>query len=152
MLDCRVQDDGPEPVRWDRCALRGWANGHFLTSAFRGREQDLLEPAALAAPIWGGKDEVRTVDRVFCLSKEEVELLLHNDDWRIAESTAYARSNGANNGERGACFWWLRTTAAKGAVCAVSTQGRPVTNKGPASALTQVGVRPAIWLKLDTLP
>lgn len=151
VLDGRTQDDGPEPVRWDCCALRGWMNGYFLTHAFRAAEQELLEPAALSAPLWGGEDEVRTVDRVFCLSKEEVELLLHNDDWRIAESTAFARAAGVNGGKAGACYWWLRTTAPKGRVSAVSEKGIPVSNKNPASTLTEVGVRPAIWLKLDAL-
>lgn len=150
-LDGRTVDDGTDPVQWDHCALRSWLNGDFLHRAFRAREQELLEAAALAAPIWNGKDEVRTVDRVFCLSKEETELLLHDDKWRITLPTDYARSRGVNDGKAGACYWWLRTTAAKGAVCAISDSGNPVSSRKPAAEQTDVGVRPAIWLKLDAL-
>ena len=146
-LDCVPQHTGADGADWDACTLRTWLNGEFLERAFLPGEQALLEPAALSTPIWGGKDALRTLDRVFCLAKEEVELLLHDDAVRTASPTEYAHSRGAKTAD-GHCFWWLRTTNLRSMPCAVSPEGSLMSSRQFAHEHDDVGVRPAILLRL----
>ena len=148
-LDCVLQNTGADGADWDACTLRTWLNGTFLEQAFRPHEQALLEPAALSTPIWGGKDALRTLDRVFCLAKEEVELLLHDDAVRTASPTEYALARGvyaAGEGKR--CRWWLRTTNRRHMPCAISPDGTPQSSSASAAEHDDVAVRPAILLRL----
>ena len=148
-LDCVPQHTGDNGADWDACTLRTWLNGEFLERAFLPGEQALLEPAALSTPIWGGKDALRTLDRVFCLAKEEVELLLHDDAVRTASPTEYALGRGARAaGREKHCRWWMRTTNRRQMPCAISPDGTPQSSSTYASEHDDVAVRPAILLRL----
>lgn len=148
-LDCVLQHDGAGGAAWGSCSLRAWLNDGFLERAFRPDEQALLEPAALSTPIWGGDNALRTLDRVFCLAKEEVELLLHDDQLRAVSPSEYARSRGAKmSGSAQHCYWWLRTTNKRRMPCAVSSDGELVSSRQFAAAHGDVAVRPAILLRL----
>lgn len=148
-LDCVPQHAGTGGADWDTCTLRTWLNGEFLERAFLPGERALLEPAALSTPIWGGKDALRTLDRVFCLAKEEVELLLHDDALRTASPTEYALGRGVcAAGREKRCRWWLRTTNTRQMPCAISPDGTPQSSSTYASEHDDVAVRPAILLRL----
>ena len=148
-LDCVTQHEEDGGADWDACTLRTWLNGAFLERAFLPDEQALLEPAALSTPIWGGKNALRTLDRVFCLAKEEVELLLHDDQLRSAKPTEYAIGRGVNTAGKGKhCYWWMRTTNKRQMPCAISPDGTPQSSNTHASEHADVAVRPAILLRL----
>ena len=112
-LDCQPYHNVDEKVTWETCSLRQWMNNDFLNAAFTEAEQKSIPQVTLKTNdnryynnCPGGND---TVDRVFCLSMDEVETLFGDFNayyeyylWGykkalICSPTPYARSRGAHN-------------------------------------------------------
>lgn len=127
---------------WSYSSLRNWLNNTFVKSAFYENEADqLLE-------TWN--DEAGTEpDRIFILSKEEVENYFPSEFARVAEPTQYA----ARMAERVSYMdhpleWWLRGDAgqiSKTCTSVVDIEGKIVENISMGNSKM---VRPAIWVKI----
>ena len=148
-----------EETVWSDCDLRSWLNSEFLMRAFDTGEQDLLLEKGyeteenLHYETDGG--EPSEDDRVFILSHQEVLDYFDGREDRIACASKWA----AERDEEGmadayvsevsdGCFWWLRTPGEtqEDAEC-IGAEGS-ILFSGYAVTQMDVGVRPAIWVKI----
>lgn len=121
-------------ITWENCTLRKWLNNDFLSGYFTPAEQSKILPCILNNDNnlqYNTPGGVPTTDKVFLLSINEANTLFANNR---------ARANGS--------WWWLRSpgydpnyAAYVSALGKVDTDGRGVCDGG---------VRPALWLNLDS--
>ena len=145
-LTCYVIDNSTfnhtmwEASTWEKCDLRQNLNGQFFAQTFSDAEKELILETELTT---AGK---KTTDKVFLLSREEVESCFISEIDRATNATAYAISRGAYRmGDEGFSRWWLRSLYDKHRVDVVDEKGVI----GPNYPFNGGGsVRPAIWISL----
>lgn len=140
-------------VTWETSIQRAWMNGEFLEKAFTAEEKALILDTKVTTAgcekcgTCGGAD---TTDKVFALSKEEIEKYFPEKDARRAATTPYALTKGMYQcDENGSCVWWTRSIGCQqfAALRVNVTGGFSGTiyddNKAHRAA------RPAMWIKVD---
>jgi len=143
-------------ITWEFCSLRQWLNNDFYNYAFNYEEKECIVETVLSNtnnPYYGTYGGNSTVDKVFCLSVDEVLRYLPNDIDRCAEATPHAINNGAysrpnNDTFNGNCWWWLRTPGADSTRAADSNSVGDICGDGLVD-YTQGAVRPAIVISLN---
>lgn len=177
-LDFQFYNLTGKDVIWETSTIRSWLNGYdgecnvenkdysnqnFINCAFSGEEQTAIITKEIENEDYWHNKQNNTADKVFLLSREEVQsdkavsygfgndLDVH-DEARRAQATIYAFAMGAcvsNNGTFTSSDWWLRTTGdTKQNVAAVSIVGN-IADRGIATYLSNVSVRPALYLDLS---
>lgn len=74
-------NDSLSPVTWETCSLRKWLNGPYLNDFFTKEEKEYIVPVRLANsnnPYYGTIGGNETVDKVFCLSIDEMKYYCEN--------------------------------------------------------------------------
>ncbi len=146
-------------VTWETSTLRSWLNGYdgsknamntdyttdnFIHSAFSESELQMVEETTMESECNG------TVDKVFLLSRSQVETLIPNAADRVSKATPYATTtkggNGTACGEERCTWWWLCSPGE------AHSSGHEVdASSGAVNTWPFVNepdyVRPAIWLK-----
>lgn len=139
-------------ITWEECNIRKWLNNDFFKMAFLDEEQQRIIVSVLSNddnPKYRTMGGIRTEDRVFCLSIQEVEQYFTRNRERKCKPTSFAHNNGVYANDRnGCCYWWLRSPGRNqnSGACvhvdgSISLRGRNVTCNGRA-------VRPVLWVKL----
>ena len=153
-LDCQQYNTSYTDVTWERCSLRTWMNGTFLSSAFTNAEQAYIPTVTVTAdknPKYSTSAGINTQDQVFLLSITEVEKYFSSDSARQCEATAYAKSQGAYTGSsNGNCWWWLRSPGYYGNYAAYVKTGGSVHCTGDDVRNDTHCVRPALWINLES--
>ncbi|MBQ7502157.1 hypothetical protein IJT93_05505 [bacterium] len=114
-LDCRPYHSLTVNPGWEASELRRWLNGDFLQEAFTSEELERLLPA--------GHSGAEPQERVFILSKDELDRYLPAISERRCQITAYAFSRGGYCDDQGDCCWWLRTDPKEADKCSVISYG-----------------------------
>jgi hypothetical protein len=143
---------------WADCSLRRWLNHEFLEELppdFAGR----IRPVAVTTPdnpVWGTAGGPDTTDRVFLLSiQEAVQYLAGNPKVKWKDYKNYDRwfqHDGlvARYGRDNRAWWWLRSPGNDPDLAAyVYTDGH-LNGYGDFVAAAGGGVRPALWLNLES--
>ena len=112
-LDVLQYHEKKEAVTWETSDLRAWLNREFLNTAFNSEEQASILLSEVDNSVGnkifetdGGND---TEDRVYLLSREELETYFPTEGERLCEATAKARRSAL----LGYCDWWLRSPGYK---------------------------------------
>lgn len=160
VIDCKEYHSANTDITWENCDLRDWLNHEFFRTAFSEKQQEQIMETEVKNSdnewydTYGGND---TCDRVFLLSIEEVGKYTGSDQEREAIATKYVQEQGvwSDDGDETA-YWWLRTPGygTNSVVFVynrgdVNTYGGGVTDYGYYTLSRTVGVRPALWVKLD---
>jgi tetratricopeptide (TPR) repeat protein len=138
-LDCQPFNDENVEASWEASAIRLWLEDVFLTQAFTDVEQELIVPVE------------ETNGRVFLLSQEEATEIFSEAEGRKLTGTEYARANGAKflgftTLVIGETDWWLRSAGEKANEAVyIDVKG----NLGSKRVTDKLGIRPALWVKLD---
>jgi len=155
-----------DEVTWETCDLRRYLNGDFLSKLDSSRI--LTTPIKNDSNLWygtkGGND---TQDKIFLLSLEEVDYYFGNSGdyssmkrkrYDISKfspdnngqylSNAHDSSRKATNGKGEACWWWLRSPGDYCNFAAFVYEDGDFNVSGIYVDHDNVGVRPALWLKL----
>ena len=142
-------------ITWENCDLRKWLNEEFLRNAFTESEKKKIMVTRLvndSHPESGTIGGNSTADRVFCLSRAEVESLFKDDEARKCALTQYAvekkvfQDCSSLVDGKVTCYWWLRSpgyhreTASD--VCPFGFLSYNSVNNG------SIVVRPALWVEL----
>lgn len=138
---------------WKDSSIRKWLNDEFLWMAFNEYERpSILEKKITTSndfeSIWGGFSQVRscvkTVDKIFLLSVEEVEKLFKTQKDRIAERSQYAIDT-LEDDRKFVNAWWLRneTDFAQAALLVVEDGSYYAW----ANVQNLEGIRPAMYIK-----
>ncbi|MDD6395287.1 MAG: DUF6273 domain-containing protein [Firmicutes bacterium] len=153
-IDCKMYNEKLGDITWYNCSLRSWVNNQFFDTAFSRAEQQKIAIARNVNNLTSKNSkryDSETLDRVFCLSIEEVKKYFPSDDERIARPTIYTKKQGASfDFGSGNCNWWLRLP-----------RYSYITDIGTLNGLfghgalafynpNDVAVRPALWLNLSS--
>lgn len=176
ILDCKCYNNEFKEVTWENCDLRKWLNNDFCNSAFSDKEKTtILDTNVINAdnPEYESKGGNDTVDKVFCLSIDEVKKYLgcgEKDrdgltlyDNAVTKGTNYAKEID-NAGEKLSVFiendksyekyfgnstYWLRSPGYFQS-CATSILYIPTLDLSGiemGNNRSDFGVRPAIWIE-----
>ncbi|NMC57169.1 MAG: hypothetical protein GYA50_08120 [Eubacteriaceae bacterium] len=149
-LECMEYSDDVT-VTWEVSSIRKWLNNEFFNNTFSEEEQKKILPMQLHTEDTNkyksatkGSD---TVDKVFLLSENELNLYLPNKTDRLTKPTEYAKSKHKYGHYEYATYdWWLRTYNTYEKNAAYVSTGGYISYYNRDSR----DVRPAIWVKLDT--
>lgn len=150
-----------------KSSIRQWLNNDFCKTAFSSAQQNNIQVSVLdnkAVDTWYSIfDSATTNDKIFLLSYEDVHnkkygfsMSLYdsvNNEVRKAAGSDYAKCQGLwvydGSWSRGNSYWYLRTPGETAhSACFVHYDGSVDSNIYVGS--TQVGVRPALRLKLTS--
>lgn len=166
LLADRVIGTGPYnqaqvAMTWERCDLRAWLNGPFLDSLGGPFRTRVVQKRVVNQdnPTWGTRGGNDTHDRVFLLSmREPARYLAGKDDvdWeKYRQGEWFGQQPDevglvAMNEEGERAWWWLRSPGrSPGRAALVSDDGRLSELSGRVS-WSSGGVRPALWLNLES--
>ena len=158
-LDCRSYNTLWAKTTWSTCAIRKWLNDAFLNTAFNSAERAIIANTIVRAdknPAYKTKPGHATMDKVLLLSIDEVNRYFGSDEARMCVPTAYAIANGAwtsdtyTKGDAATCYWWLRSPGYMQYNAAGVISAGSVSYMGSSVRSDRDGVRPALWIKLDS--
>jgi len=168
-------------ITWNNCSLRNWLNDDFLGLAFNSEERNNIiltnnftkdakrlnniNMFDTSAVISGGPN---SKDYVFLLSSDEIlkyftkgEMIpLAGPDTAFkmknltSQATPYAIKKGlyfADNNDDKSMMWWLRSPGGANGMASNIIMGNILYVGGEITNDETVGVRPAIWVKIDAL-
>ena len=141
-----------ERATWEACWLRTLLNQYFYNEAFSNTEKAMIPTVKVAAdknPQYKANPGKATQDKVFLLSIVEAEKYFKDDSARSCTNT-----------QGYACSWWLRSpgnsdgwdvdlAAMVQSWGEIYYHGNIVNNKRWGSKIIH-GVRPAMWIEIDT--
>ena len=159
-LDCQQYNTSYTDVTWESCSLRKWMNGTFLNKAFNAEEQAQIQNTTVSAdknPEYNTNPGNATTDKVFLLSINEVEKYFNSDEARKCAPTAYAKAQGAYTSDSyktasgaATCWWWLRSPGYSQINAAYVRSDGSVYYSGHPVSDDADGVRPSLWINLDS--
>lgn len=151
-LACKQYNTEYRNTTWESCSLRQWLNNDFINVAFSDDEKELIPTVTVSAddnPKYNTNPGNATQDQVFLLSITEANKYFSSDSARKCKPTDYAVANGAYV-YSGNCFWWLRSPGLTQTQAADVNYRCDVSELGCAIIRSNVAVRPALWINLDS--
>ena len=153
VLDAKPYNKELKAVTWETSDIRQWLNNEFYTTAFNKAEKAKIQTSLIKNEdnseyrTDGGND---TEDKVFLLSEKEADTLFSNDEERIAQATEYAQKSGCYVDVDKVAWWWLRSPGGYGDSAAEVAMGGWVSRDGYDVDRYDDGVRPALYLNLQS--
>ena len=150
VLDAQPYNKIDKYVTWETSDIRKWLNKDFYVVAFNPLQRKKISNILLKTEdnyIDGTNGGKETTDKVFLLSRDEVEKLLNNEN-RVAKATQYAEKAGYSYDYeyKFPSVWWLRSPGMlQDSSDGVSKSGYI---EGATVATKHNGVRPAIWINI----
>ena len=141
-----------DSVRWESCSIRKWLNDEFLNTAFNSKEQEMIVKRIVRASKSPMSDRFpgrSTNDKVFILSISEVNQYFSSDEERKCEATDFAISQGVRV-DNGICEWWLRSCGKNMYNMTYVKEDGSVALYGREAFSEYIGVRPALWIDLES--
>jgi len=132
---------------WESSSLKDWINSNFYDEAFTEQEKRSI----ISTPD--------SLNGVFCLSAQEVELFLPSQKNRICKPTDYAKYVCINNPKSAGGkqplpsedgdYWWLRDSG-KNVGAAANIRGNGEINTyGTKVTYSGIMIRPAVWVSVS---
>ncbi len=137
---------------WENCSLRRWLNTEFYESAFSDKEKErILETTVVNEDndIYGTDGGNNTRDHIFLLSLSEVDKYFESNGRYECADSRICREIGNRQID-----WLLRSPGQNGSMVATVDYGQ-VYDTGCGNGGMYVmdgasGVRPAMWIELDS--
>ncbi len=148
-LDAKEYHHSDTSITWEKCTLRTWLNKDFLNAAFSAAEQAGIETTTVdnsKAQGYSGYSTLggnNTQDKIFLLSYAEAWKYFGSDSARVSTPTKYAKAQYSYSDR-----WWLRSPGYWQAGAALVDFDGSRTNS--YSVETTYGVRPALWVNLES--
>lgn len=136
---------------WNNSPLNNSINPGFYNSHLAGRGVVVVSPKEVGkdlpeGAVWAGMDTPDNF-RVFILSKEEMEMLIPNPSDRVCGTADYSDMTNAYEND-GYCNYWLRSNESSAQTTYVVWENGDISRE--YNYYDWVGVRPCIWVKLDS--
>lgn len=149
-LDAKYYNSEDCEIAWKISTLRKWMNSTFYSTAFSPKERNAIINKKISNPRQeGGK----TKDKLFLLAAEDVwneDYGFVSDDSRQCQNTGYAEMQGAYSNEMGNGEWWLRSSySEEECLDYIKITGEVDWNDYYIDT-EKLGVRPAMYINLDT--
>ena len=158
-LDTKPYNKVRDSITYENSTMRHWLNGEFLNKAFTAEEQGAIVTTYVTAdinPKYSINPGNATDDKVFLLSIQEAEKYFKTDAERKCAPTDYAMVNGIwisyreQVDGRYTCWWWLRSPGNSLYYAAYVNFGGSVYRGGDGVDRSDAGVRPALWVNLES--
>ena len=158
-IDCQPYHTSDTSVTWETSSLREWLNKTFFDAAFSMEEQNYIETATVKAdknPQYNTAPGNDTTDKVFLLSVAEAYKYFISDEARKCAPTDYAVAQGVwtslrvSADGRDTCWWWLRSLGEYSHGAADVYVNGSISARGHAVDSAHYGVRPVMWIDLET--
>ena len=153
-IDCKPFHNQKTYVNWGSSTLRKWLNGPFMKSAFSPEEKKWIMKHDVSAdknPKYNSNSGKTTSDCVFLLSAKEVVEYFPTVMDKGCEPTVFAKKQGANEGSGTKnCKWWLRSPGSITHNAVYVRRDGYVYYSGDFVDIKNNGVRPAIWINLES--
>lgn len=152
VIDCQLYHEDYESVTWAECDLRNWLNSTFYESAFSEEQQRQIIETEVLNPDnekWGTPGGVTTYDKVFLLSLTEADSYFSSLEDRKAKATAYVMDSGLLTDDENYAYWWLRSPGSFSDSAADVSSDGAVRGSGSNVIAPDVGVRPALWVRIE---
>ena len=130
---------------WSTSTLREWLNTSFIDTAFSPLEKRLI--LGVYSVDDKQSDTKAQNTGVFCLSVEEADRLFRSDSDRVCISLLL-NNNGNKKNKDNRCVWWLRSNGIANSYAAVVDESGKICRTGLPVTLTDVSVRPAIYISI----
>lgn len=153
-LDCVSYNDKCEGSSWDNSSIRRKLNNDFINDAFSEDERECIPIVTVLAdknPEFSTNQGIKTQDRIFFLSIDEVKKYCKHSELRKCQPTTYAIENGSGiDKDNGNCCWWLRTTGVDRESAAYVDAYGEIFEGGDFIFNKHYAVRPVMWINLNT--
>lgn len=160
VIDCvPFNEELQEGLIWEDSSIREWLDAEFISMAFSEKEAGRIAKNTnknAPVPDYGIPEMPATADRVFLLSMKEILELFPRDidtayrEESIAFPTEYAKAKGIELRRDGAVMWWLRESTVDKMFGACADDLGKRFHRGREMNRTDVGLRPAMWLTIET--
>lgn len=154
-IDCKMYNNKHVSTTWADCDLREWLNSEFINIAFSDEEasciwySDIVNEDNNTGLVDGG---INTIDQIFILSHEELDMYLPDDNSRLCFPSEYAVENGcwtsSFKSSLGCSSYWVRNPGLAQVRAVYVYLNGTIINDGDFVNQTFVGVRPAMWVKI----
>lgn len=149
VLDIMPYNSDRISMTWETCELRKYLNGEFYKNCFSDVEKGRVQSSIVKNnnnKLYSTSGGNETNDKVFCLSIEEVDTYLKDNDYIKAVVTR--RVDEKLGRLRIKCLgWWLRSPGCDNTFAALVTEDGSKSTAGIRLDSDQIGVRPALWLR-----
>lgn len=159
VIDCVPFNEEIKPgLTWENSTIRKWLNAEFISAAFSEKEEArIAEAVNKNAPVhdYGIPEMPPSREKVFFISMEEIYEFFPRDtdtvyrEETIAFPTEYAKAKGIELRRDGAVMWWLRESSVDIHGACADDLGKRF-HRGREMNRTDVGLRPAMWLTIET--
>lgn len=153
VIDCTPYNSWLARVTWETSSLRSWLNGEFYNAAFNQHERAKVTSCRKETPnsqFFGTKGGNSTVDKVWCMSYEEVIQYMPKEKNRTCKATDYAVSKGVLLNDDKNSSWWLRTPGPDHTYATFVDEFGIVDNMCLINVDNRkIGVRPVILVNCD---
>ena len=154
-LDCQKYNESWTDVTWETCTLRRWLNGTFMSAAFSDEEKSMISTVMVYADKnsdYSTDPGNTTQDQIFLLSITKANKYFSSNSERQCKATAYAEAQGVYvNDDNGNCWWWLRSPGNAQISAALVSNDGDVCGVGLYVNLSNIAVRPALWIDLNKI-
>lgn len=141
----RLHQENLSEDTWSSSALRAWLNEKFINDAFQVREQTAL----IRTVLDGSGESASAGDRIFILSKSEVESYFSRDMKIPCTATEYALGKrGFQDENNGFTRWWARSDVYSSGESEIITQYGTCIREAAKDFM--ITVRPAVWIDLTS--
>lgn len=152
VIDSKSYNDRQNDIVWKSSSIRKWLNESFYIKAFGSQYEKIIAETEIYE---NSSDKTyATVDKIFLLSKNEVEHYLKNDETRKGIPTDYAVSNGVNvcselsSENESTSWWWLRSYKNDDNYITAVNVDSSLFYLGDCVGYINGGVRPAMWINI----
>ena len=179
-LDVKPYNSSYTSITWEKSTIRSWLNGYganennygtdyssdnFIDTAFSSNEQSAIvetyiynttqsDGSSNPNPSYSTSGGNNTTDKIFLLSIEEANnnsYFPNGNDSRKSTNTAYVASYSNMYGVGVADYWWLRSPGHADYDAAYVRPGGSFTYGGARVDDTEIAVRPAFNLNLNSV-
>ena len=159
-LDSKQYDtEDPKGQLWEYSSLRYWLNTDFIDTAFTYEEKIKISPILtspyqstdyiVSSPSSLENNDSIYRDSIFLLNMHDMEKYFPDEESRKCEATKYASANGveiSKTKNRSLCQWWIRPDEERPSYIDFDgIENSPIIQ----SLITNVGVRPAMWIDIE---
>lgn len=153
-LDFKRYSEQSWNIKWENSGVRTWLNEEFYWNAFSAQEKEKIfavkignNPYSMGSFVNPGFYEHHGVDnKVFLLSKEEVDSYLKEESQRKAELTPYAKTLSEMGNFNKYGRWWLRNMGSRPTAAMLVNVNGYINDSGLDAWTDDVMVRPAMWV------
>lgn len=140
--------------QWADSDVREWLNDEFIDDAFGEEGAELIADTTVSNAKdrhTSAKGEKSTTDKVFLLSREEINKYFKTAGKMKCEATKYAIEAGLSvPRDEGIYYWWWTRTGGQSQTYNVFVTSKGVFDyNGYRGYLEGGGIRPALWLDLE---